>query len=77
MCTLIFYFCLKRSQLFCHRNRVENKIFNFAHLYNIMIKIVQNIDVKNFFRQENQLIAILTLFCLKKLMNAILLIILL
>ena len=33
MCTLIFYFCSKRSQFFCHRNLVANKIFNRAHLY--------------------------------------------
>ena len=30
------YLCFKRSQLFCHRNRVAKKIFNLAHLYYII-----------------------------------------
>ena len=29
-------FLLEEVAIFCHRNRVENKIFNFAHLYYII-----------------------------------------
>ena len=42
-------FLLEEVAIFCHRNRVANKIFNLAHLYNIIyiykISIANHTDV--------------------------------